>query len=774
MPAFYRPKRDGQRGGGHRHPGGEADRGSASIGVIDAPYNFVPLSPHVFLPEWGLRVSHDIPFSDGLSGELYYTVQAETPLLVGGRQERANRDTPGAVWPFVLPDGRQAIPGSSLKGLFRSVVEIAAFGRLSKLDDVRPALRDISSSSGPYFQAVRGKVRTGFLRRTPDGGNQIIPCLMTRLDHRDLESALGLGEDETIFQARMSVRDKYRRWHQLCRGRGCVPGSIRFDLDGLKAGALFKGRTEGIPVFTGQISDSRKPGGKHLDFIFYDLRLDQIIDVPAAVWRDFLRVHGDEEASPEMSWPGHWKRHYREGGDVPVFYLPPSGASPLRIGLAFMPKLAGDFSTHEMVSNVSPSHLLPPGRAHGYDMADLLFGAINGEVQADALRGRVNCEMAIATHRLEVERQPDTILNSPKPSYFPSYVTQAADPHRWSLRPERTYATYIRSDDNQAPTLRGFKRYPVRPATTVQVQRPTAEQEKNKKVQIVLRTLPAGSRFNGRIVFHNLRPVELGALLWAMTWGGNSSLLHSIGMGKPFGLGQIRFELDGGRCRLIPNDPNEPEGALTPDRLAGLIAGFEDQMSSAIPDWKSSPQMMNLLAMADVARATKLPVGMNLRHMKMESRNNPFQKAKQSRLVLADYAVASGAIPALAHRAVAINPTPTSGGLAISSAGSTQGVVSSQVSVAAREVERDGVKVSWDKSRQVLVVVFKDGNPVRKATAIGGDALKIVQGMPEVQRTRLQKYGELAGVAVTIRLLGNQGTIVRVNPSPHVGGTNAS
>lgn len=86
MPAFYRPKRDGQRGGGHRHPGGEADRGSASIGVIDAPYNFVPLSPHVFLPEWGLRVSHDIPFSDGLSGELYYTVQAETPLLVGGRQ----------------------------------------------------------------------------------------------------------------------------------------------------------------------------------------------------------------------------------------------------------------------------------------------------------------------------------------------------------------------------------------------------------------------------------------------------------------------------------------------------------------------------------------------------------------------------------------------------------------------------------------------------------------------------------------------------------------
>ncbi|HFD17052.1 MAG TPA: hypothetical protein ENJ38_12220, partial [Rhodospirillales bacterium] len=48
------------------------------------------------------------------------------------------------VHPFRLPDGRYAIPGSSLKGLIRAVVEIAGFGRMRMVDDIRPGLRDIS------------------------------------------------------------------------------------------------------------------------------------------------------------------------------------------------------------------------------------------------------------------------------------------------------------------------------------------------------------------------------------------------------------------------------------------------------------------------------------------------------------------------------------------------------------------------------------------------------------------------------------------------------
>ena len=43
---------------------------------IDAPYNFVPVSSKVVTPDWGSKVSHDLPFREGLSGELTLTVKA--------------------------------------------------------------------------------------------------------------------------------------------------------------------------------------------------------------------------------------------------------------------------------------------------------------------------------------------------------------------------------------------------------------------------------------------------------------------------------------------------------------------------------------------------------------------------------------------------------------------------------------------------------------------------------------------------------------------------
>lgn len=74
-----------------------------------------------------------------------------------------------------------------------------------------------------------------------------------------------------------------------------------------------------MPVFTGQISDRTSKNGKHRDFVFYAPKLEQAIPVPPQAWRDFLRIHGDEDGKPDMSWPGYWKGKYRDGAEVPVF-----------------------------------------------------------------------------------------------------------------------------------------------------------------------------------------------------------------------------------------------------------------------------------------------------------------------------------------------------------------------------------------------------------------------------------------------------------------------
>ena len=117
---------------------------------INAPYNFVPLSDKVVIPEWGDKVSHDLPFRDGISGELELTITAKTDILVGGMQNN------GHVHFFKTPDGKYAIPGSSLRGMFRNVMEIATFSRMSAVDEKSYGLRDISKSGNVYQSRVTG------------------------------------------------------------------------------------------------------------------------------------------------------------------------------------------------------------------------------------------------------------------------------------------------------------------------------------------------------------------------------------------------------------------------------------------------------------------------------------------------------------------------------------------------------------------------------------------------------------------------------------------
>jgi len=485
-------------------------------------------------------------------------------------------------------------------------------------------------------------------------------------------------------------------------------------------------------------------------------------------WRDFLRIHGDEDDNDAMSWPGYWKAQYQAGAEVPVFYL--QDGSLLRIGLAYMPKLAGDFSTHDLIRHTSPVHRQEPGDQNGYDLADLLFGAINSQKQADALRGRVSCEIARAEGQPGPEPQPPTILNSPKPSYFPNYLTQPVDHHSWKLKKDRQnqkhqqYVTYIRTDAARAPTLRGFKRYPVRPLADAQVQELTEQQCGNRSVQVRLHTLPPQTLFEGRIVFHNLKPVELGALLWVLTWGGKAELRHSLGMGKPFGFGQVRIDLQADRCRLIPNDPAEPEAALTPERIEQLMRAFVQTMTEQIPQWERSPQILNLLAMANPQSATKLPAGMELRHMRLDSqqRVNEFQSAKKDKLVLADYAVATGALDASSFRPTQGKPCSASQPHAASasvSPATTTPATPAEPAFKETEEEWTNVVLTYNKGNQTLKAT---ASQQRTAIANPADAEKLLAMLPREQRDKLKKKGDLKGAQAAVIVKGNRYTLIRL------------
>ena len=146
---------------------------------IPSPYNFVPLSDKIVEPDWAPLVSHDIPFEDGLSGELDVKLEAMSPFYVrngGAWDDKDKKDRKSQMHEFFKAvagdnaDEEFIIPGSSIKGVLRSVLEIVSFGKMSRVSDKRYSLRDLYNKA--YTSKLTSKKTTLLYHYHDPGGSQ--------------------------------------------------------------------------------------------------------------------------------------------------------------------------------------------------------------------------------------------------------------------------------------------------------------------------------------------------------------------------------------------------------------------------------------------------------------------------------------------------------------------------------------------------------------------------------------------------------------------------
>jgi CRISPR-associated protein (TIGR03986 family) len=657
---------------------------------LPAPYNFVPLAREV-CTDWGVEPSQDIPFSDGLSGSLSLTIAAHAPLLVSGSNEGQEKQF------YRLPDGTPAIPGTSLRGMIRNVVEIISFGKFRLVDDRRFGLRDLTPAArldyGSRFTATEPGTRTytalskaGWLSFVPAKGWQIAPCDFARIDHSQFQyirpafhAALAKIKDNPKQDARRADR-LYEAWDLAVGAAQPAPGSKKPAMKPMPfmvqpdptphrhspgqlvyREAFAPGREppnlttiarDGIPVFTGL--PSRR---KHLEFVFLEGGQEPAKSVPAKVWRGFLDVHERQE-KPSETWKFWFGRYQRGETDrIPVFYLEKDRCIAA-LGLAMMFKLAQDRTTHDMIRTTGPGHVpaeteASQGRpataptADRPDLAERLFGRIDTQ-GSESLKGRVSFSVARLQGSPPDAQCHTTILGAPKPSYFPAYVRQvdfadgsgaklASVPDgrdRVRLAQYRTYMEWNGPRDE----LRGWKRYPARGPVTKAPPKPNDAQQENEKLPVKLRPLsrPDGLRFAATLRFHNLRPCELGALAWALDWDGRPERRHALGMGKPFGWGQVTIRIDSVSLADSQQDAN--------DALNAARTAFVDRMNAWVKQhriaetWAATPQMRRLTAMADPANTAH---NAELRYMTLDpekgAAGNEFLDAKKQGLVLREY-----------------------------------------------------------------------------------------------------------------------------------------
>lgn len=617
--------------------------------TVHAPYNFVPLADTIVLPKWGARVSHDLPFKDGASGALNFTLTNDTELIVG------DGSSPQDVQQFRLPNGQAAIPGSSLRGMIRAVLEVATFSRFRQVDDSRFGVRDLTSGARPFYGRVISHEVNGAFEALSKAGWlsfdgqhwSVSPCDVARVEHDDLATLT--GDNWWLSVPRDPAGNsaaKYANFDGWAAGKGLAARKIFFQpgpvANHQHSGKLLRYRrasglsanpaatlTAGTVVFTGQPAPRvpGTPGRKHLEFIFFGGGT-KVIAVDDRVMSGFLQIHDDSD---------EWKR-MRTDGRVPVFYLESTGEIE-SLGLAQMYRLAYRNTVHDVVRHTSAAHL----EGTDPDFCDLLFGRTDEAADA-SLKSRAWFEPAVA--RVVTPSPVRTVvLSNPKPSYYPSYVRQRANDGNLI----GDYTTW----SNTNAQLRGWKRYPAR--TGITQGAPATD-----KVSTKLHPLPAGTRFDCRLIFHNLKREELGAILWALTWGGERSLRHSLGMGKPYGYGSVQFEIDDKNAFEIEwNDPARSE----PPTADELLKVFADYMTVQAPGWSSRPQLIALKAMANPATASAV----NLEYMTLDPQHhhNEFQDAKKAspHQVLPEYpgvpAVPSHAVPHLLPKAALDHPPHT-------------------------------------------------------------------------------------------------------------------
>lgn len=572
--------------------------------MIKAPYNFVPLENRAFYPSWANHISQDIPFEDGVSGSIEYTIEAKTPIFVrNGYTDRKNPDQEFSK----APGGQYFIPGTSLKGEIRNVLEILSFGKMTQVQDARFGIRDLSNNpEGQFYRQKIQNVHCGWLykRLAEDGSEEyfINDCgIPGRIAPEVIDNHYGTAlamfgqnlalnrqyADNDDEEKSRSAYNKYENILKISLENQDIEerlfgtfSTVKDNNNRVIANFSQTGQ-KGCIVVTGQPSrrDTRNRTGKYYEFVFFESNTNEKVE--SQIIDDFITIHKNN-----YDYKNIWKRYLNEGKRVPVFFMRRNGnVGPIdAIGLAYMFRIP----TANFIKGAIPTALQSNIRK---DLAECIFGTVKKSLKQ--LKGRVIISHAFACGTPNKCDPVTTVLGSPKPSYGPLYASSGT----WN-------------DANAQ--IKGRKRYPVR--TTLLPSNAGTDSQTCKFIP-----LDKGTSFKGRITFHNLKECELGALIAALTFNGNPECCHSIGEAKPLGYGKVKISIDKLSVTSIKDifaktdDPTQQETDY-------YFNKFKDVMTENIgTGWENSNSIRELCAMA---RGIDKEVNNNFSYMRMSTNRN--------------------------------------------------------------------------------------------------------------------------------------------------------
>lgn len=472
-----------------------------------APYNFISLptavlrSPLQGAHDWAAMSDAEIKgaFKQYLteqptySGTITLSLENLTPLFIG---------TGNTSETFFAPAGKPIIPGSTLRGMVRSLFKIITAGAMRRNEDftdrhlyyrclmapkkmpqlfelhneyVRRMLSDVKDKNGKIRQVKNAK--PGFLfRKKQDSAYAIVPCQMQSKERADFGY---VGKDSCV------AWDEKNKIASILTGNQHNKNYIRClsnpDWDNV------------VPVPDEVIveyrNDRNRRGVDLLDETSKNVKVSG--SASAFVGRDDI----------DFLAPCFF---IREQGKVTAFGHGRSFRIPYK---------------HSVGDRV-PKAL----QTEDIDFTDAVFG------KSEYWAGRVSFE--------------DAVLQS-VPNFAPAdYVKPllGANPTSYQLYLDQDQYPPAHWDSDNAGMIRGYKQYWHKRISNRDWQA-QSQMERNTKLTHIIQPLASGNTFTAAIHFRELRDIELGALLNVFFLADkDQDIVFKIGQGKSLGMGSVRIK----------------------------------------------------------------------------------------------------------------------------------------------------------------------------------------------------------------------------------------
>ena len=537
-----------------------------------APYNFIPLPEKVIPAE--VLPDHDSYDGKRFTGTITCRLDTKTPLytrtMLTPEQHQAYAgdfhtflvEHPAEAAAFFHhgdPSKEPVIPGSSLRGMLRTLVEILSYSKVDWVTGkklVYRAVGDRSSLGIKYRSQLLGtqnqtplpypnrSVRGGYLRRR--GSDWYIQPAQEHLGESIVH--VNYTDANQVTHGSYGTHRTYDVYVQPAarvpdnRGqRGTADLILNIAITRFvqpRTGTRQPGWEEGVLIESGQMGKlPPQPGQhpKHMHCVIYapntTIPQDKWLKVPDDIWAAYqedLKISREAKNTP---------RELKDGS--PLFYLVDSHGDLVFFGPTMMFRLLYPHSPHDFI----PAEIRDPSII---DMTDAIFGYVRdedpGNDHPQHYAGRVRFSDA---RRVDVTTDPwhseqlikPQILSGPKPTTFQHYLEQSQPDDSGKLK---HYA-----DIPQNIKIRGHKLYWHR-GNDFSSHLHVFNQPNLGTQDTLIKPVKTELTFEFKINFENLTAAELGALLWAIELpaGDNQERCHRLGMAKPLGLGSVKIRVE--------------------------------------------------------------------------------------------------------------------------------------------------------------------------------------------------------------------------------------